>query len=97
MLFSYKFNSYNDVVRLFSLEIRKFMPLNRRTLIQEENDDFPTFLSHNYEKLEEIGSGAQGKVFKVLEKNSKQVKAIKCMRTRDPELISQVNILNKKT
>lgn len=82
-------------MRLFSLEIRKFQPLSRRPPVEEENDDFPTFLSHNYEKIEEIGSGAQGKVFKVLEKSSQQIKAVKCMRTRDPELISQVNIIKK--
>ena len=53
--------------------------------------DFPMFLTSDFENLGELGNGAQGKVFKVMHLKSNEIKAIKCMITREPELIFQVN------
>lgn len=74
----------------FFLEIRKLVPCHKRQIIEESQNDFPSFLTQHYEKIAEIGKGAQGRVYKVREKSTQQIKAMKCMKTRDPELISQV-------
>lgn len=75
---------------MFSLNLRKFVPCSERKPEESSYEDFPRFLQENYENLEKIGEGAQGKVFKVLEKKTESIKALKCLRTDEPELISQV-------
>lgn len=76
----------------FPLEIRRFVPLALRQANQESLEGFPSWLVEKYENLGELAKGVQGKVFKVLERETFVVKAIKCMYTMEPELISQVII-----
>lgn len=95
LFFVKKTNIYVYPARPFFLEIRKFIPCNKRHIIEEFNENFPSFISQDYENIEEIGKGCQGKVYKVRDKRTNLIKAIKCMKTRDLELISQVNIIKK--
>lgn len=66
------------------------MPLQKRKQAEEFLAEFPSFLSNDYENLAKLGEGVQGKVFKVLEKSTQQIKALKCMKTLECEIISQV-------
>lgn len=82
------------LARKLSLQKQKITVCTQRfqsiDAIAEDLQNFPLFLCQDYEKIEEIGGGAQGSVFKVLEKKTQKVKALKCMKTKEAEIIAQV-------
>ena len=87
----YWFLLISSLERPSSLDIKKIKPQTQKSSFYHEDlQDFPSFLLKDYERLEEIGQGAQGIVFKVKDRKTEQIKAIKCLKTREPELRAQV-------